>query len=344
MFVRNAWYVAAWDHEVAGTPFARTILNEPIVLYRRSDGTPVALADRCCHRGAPLSLGRVDGDDLECGYHGLVFAASGECVRVPGQTRIPPGARVRSYPVVERWRWLWVWMGDPAKADASRIEDFHWLDDPAWRAKGTVLHVKCDYRNLIDNLLDLTHLAYVHRSTLGNAAVAEAADVEAERIGDKVRVTRWMIDQPPPPMYLKVREFAGNIDRWQIIEFTPPGFVKLDIGGAEAGTGARNGNRSRGIERMSLNAITPETDRSLHYFWADAHNFRIDDPAMTDLLYRQVLEAFTEDKAILEAQQASLEVRRAASQVDIVQDAGGLQARRILDRLVAEEAAASIAA
>jgi vanillate O-demethylase monooxygenase subunit len=201
--------------------------------------------------------------------------------------------------------------------------------------------VACDYRNLIDNLLDLTHLAYVHRSTLGNAAVAEAAEVATERLGDRVRVTRWMMDRPPPPMYLKVRDFQGNIDRWQIIEFTPPGFVTLDIGGADAGTGARGGDRSRGIERMSLNAITPATDRSLHYFWADAHNFRIEDPAVTDLLFRQVLEAFTEDKAVLEAQQRALDARPPAAAIDTNQDAAGLQARRILDRLVAEETGAA---
>jgi len=337
MFVRNAWYVAAWDHEVGRAPLARTFLDQPVVLYRREDGRPVALADRCCHRSLPLGCGRVVGDDLECGYHGLTFAPDGECVRVPGQVRIPPGARVRAYPIVERWHWLWIWMGDPARADPDRIEDFHWLDDPAWRAKGTRLDVACDYRNLIDNLLDLTHLAYVHRSTLGNMAVAEAAEVTAERRGDRVRVTRWMMDRPPPPMYLKVKQFAGNIDRWQIIEFSPPGFVTLDIGGADAGTGARQGDRSRGIERMSLNAITPATGRSLHYFWADAHNFRIDEPELTDLLFRQVLEAFSEDKAILEAQQASLDRGRAATQIDTNQDAAGLQARRILDRLVAEE-------
>jgi vanillate O-demethylase monooxygenase subunit len=180
-------------------------------------------------------------------------------------------------------------------------------------------------------------LAYVHRSTLGNTAVAEAAEVATERLGDRVRVTRWMMDRPPPPMYLKIRQFEGNIDRWQIIEFSPPGFVKLDIGGADAGTGARRGDRRRGIERMSLNAITPATGRSLHYFWADAHNFRIDEPVLTDLLFRQVLEAFTEDKTILEAQQASIDRARELPQIGTNQDAAGLQARRILDRLVAEE-------
>jgi vanillate O-demethylase monooxygenase subunit len=341
MFVQNAWYVAAWDREVGETPLARTFLNQPVVLYRRGDGRPAALADRCCHRSLPLSCGKVIGNDLECGYHGLAFAPDGACVRVPGQTRVPPGAHVRAYPVVERWRLLWIWLGDPALADPTRIMDFHWLDDPAWRARGTRLDVACDYRNLIDNLLDLTHLAYVHRSTLGNAAVAEAAEVTTERQGDRVRVTRWMMDRPPPPMYLKIRPFEGNIDRWQIIEFTPPGFVTLDIGGADAGTGARQGDRRRGFERMSLNAITPATEKSLHYFWADAHNFRIDEPTVTDLLFCQVLEAFTEDKAILEAQQVSIDRGLAGEQVDTNQDGAGLQARRILDRLIAEEAAVS---
>ena len=137
MFPRNFWYVAAWDWEVRRQElFARTICGEPIVFWRREDGTPAALEDRCCHRHMPLSHGKLRGSDVECVYHGLTYDGTGACIRVPSQKAIPPGAKVRSYPVVERYHWVWIWMADPALADPATIEDFHWMDDPAWRAKG----------------------------------------------------------------------------------------------------------------------------------------------------------------------------------------------------------------
>ena len=130
MFLKNCWYVAAWDHEVTAAPLARTLLCEPVVLYRTEDGTAVALEDRCCHRALPLSMGKVVGDRLQCGYHGLEFDSGGACVRVPGQAQIPPGASVRSYPLVERWKYLWIWMGDPALADEALIPNWWWFDHP----------------------------------------------------------------------------------------------------------------------------------------------------------------------------------------------------------------------
>ena len=233
--------------------------------------------------------------------------------------------------------WVWIWMGDAEDADEADIEDFHWLDDPDWRAAGCRIPMECDYRLGIDNLLDLTHLPYVHATTLGNAAVAEQAEVRTERHGAGVRVTRWMIDVPAPPMYRRLVDFGTNIDRWQIIDFSPPCFVKLDLGGAPTGTGARQGDRSKGFERKSLNALTPETGTTIHYFWADAHNFDIDKPEVTQLLFEQVHEAFMEDKAFLEAQQRAFDRDRGRPLVDINADAGGLEARRILDRLLAEQ-------
>ena len=173
-FVRNAWYVAAWQHEVeAGQALSREILGTPVLLYRTADGTPVALEDRCCHRALPLSMGRVLGDRIECGYHGLQFDRAGDCVAVPGQIAIPPGARVPAYPLVERDRFVWIWMGDADRMDPADIPAFHWLDHPDWRAKPSYLHIRCNYQLLIDNLLDLSHLPFVHPTTLGEMGVAE---------------------------------------------------------------------------------------------------------------------------------------------------------------------------
>ena len=130
MFVRNAWYVAAWDHEVGRSMLRRIILDEPVVLFRTTEGKAVALEDRCCHRQAPLSMGKLVGNIVTCPYHGLQYDPSGACVKIPSQDRVPPSAKVKSYPLVEKNHWLWVWLGDPAKADPKLIEDFHWLDDP----------------------------------------------------------------------------------------------------------------------------------------------------------------------------------------------------------------------
>jgi len=135
MFPRNFWYVAAWDTEIRRQELLRrTICSEPIVFYRREDGTPVALEDRCCHRHMPLSDGVLKGDNIECLYHGLTYDPSGTCIHIPSQTTIPAEAKVRSYPVFEKHHWIWIWMGEPALANPDEIEDFHWLDDPDWRA------------------------------------------------------------------------------------------------------------------------------------------------------------------------------------------------------------------
>lgn len=346
MFPRNYWYVAAWADEVRRQElFRRTICDEPVVFYRREDGRPVALEDRCCHRHMPLSEGRLRGDNVECIYHGLLYDPAGTCIRVPSQLQIPPGACIHSYPVAERYGWIWIWMGEPQLADPDKIADFRWMEDPAWRHKGERLDLEANYLLLVENLLDLTHLQFVHPTTLGTEAIS-GNPIKTERDGDTVRVTRWILDSPPPPFFQKAGGFGPdeNVDRWQIIEYVPPGFVRLDVGAAKAGTGAPQGDRSQGFSMRNLNAITPETDRTTHYFWAQAHDFRIDDPTVTELLFRQVHTAFMEDLHVLRAQQANLEAfGMNPPQVDFNQDAGGLQARRVVDRILEQEAASGSA-
>jgi vanillate O-demethylase monooxygenase subunit len=341
MFLRNFWYVAASDSEVQKKPLGRMILGEPIVLFRTEDGTPVAFEDRCPHRRLPLSMGKLVDDVLQCHYHGLRFDRTGKCVRVPGQDLIPPSARVKTYPVVERYRWLWIWMGDPALANPDEITDFHWLQDPNWGAKGAYLHVKANWQLVVDNLLDLTHLAFVHESTIGNAAVAENAAVKVTRKPNNVVVTRWMIDTPPPPTFVKVAGFKTNVDRWQIIDFTPPAFLRLDIGACPTGTGAPEGHRQGGINMRNLNAITPETETTSHYFWGQAHDFDVNNTETTEKIFQQIQTAFLEDVEVFTAQQRSIDLQPDAPQVDINADTGGIQARRIIDRLREEERTAA---
>jgi vanillate O-demethylase monooxygenase subunit len=345
MFLRNHWYVAASDREIASKPLGRIILGEPVVMFRAEDGAPVALEDRCPHRRLPLSMGKlVGGDILQCHYHGLRFDRTGACVRVPGQDAIPATARVKSYPVVERYHWLWIWMGDPALADPANIPDYHWLDDPNWGAKTDYLYAQCNWQLVNDNLLDLTHLAFVHETTIGNMALVEHAAVRVQRTPQGVQVTRWIIDQPAPPTFVKVGGFTGNVDRWQIIDYTPPGFIRLDVGATPTGTGAPEGRRVGGIQMRNLNAMTPETETTTHYFWGQAHDFEPRNPDMTERVFQQIKTAFLEDVAVFTAQQRNIELDPDAPQIDVNADSGGIQARRIVDRLYAEEQATMAAA
>lgn len=346
MFLKNYWYVAASEGEVKECPLGRTFLGEPVVLFRDANGVPGALEDRCAHRHLPLSMGKVVGEALQCHYHGLRFDRAGKCVKVPGQEVIPAAARVKSYPVAERYGWIWIWMGDPALANSDKITDFHWLRDPAWGAKTSYLHAEANWQLVVDNLLDLTHLAFVHETTIGNAALVENASVRVQRDGNTVLMTRWMIDTPPPPTFVKVGGFTGNVDRWQIIDYTPPAFLRLDVGACPTGTGAPEGNRVNGISMRNLNAITPETETTSHYFWGQCHSFDVNNPETTEKIFQQINTAFLEDVAVFQAQQRSIAMRPDAPKVDIMADAGANQARRIVKQLYTEEqgAASGIAA
>jgi len=330
MYLRNSWYVAAWGREVTRTPLARMLLGQPVVLYRRQDGTPVALEDRCCHRHLPLSMGRIEGDDLRCGYHGLRFDASGACVEIPGQARIPREARVRAYPLQERYSWVWIWMGDPAKADPALIPNWWWADHPEWAfSKPDRIHVRCNYQLVSDNVLDVTHLAYVHATSIGASSITEFPAI-VERDERLVRLTRWILDRPPPPLYREAGGFKGNVDRWQIVEHVPPCF-SVNFAGCKDETGR--------IDLMALSAPTPETASTTHYFFGFVRNFKLGDPAVDRVFEVDFVRVFNEDVPVLEAQQRMLELMPGAPKIDIAVDAAPLAARRMLERLLAQEAA-----
>jgi phenylpropionate dioxygenase-like ring-hydroxylating dioxygenase large terminal subunit len=340
MYLKNSWYVAAWGNEITSDkPFARIILDEPIVFFRKHDGSVAALEDRCPHRHAPLHLGRIEGDHLQCGYHGLQFDGEGRCVKVPGQDEIPPKARVKSYPVAERHGWVWVFMGAADRAHSTPIPDFSRMNDPAFAPTGATNYVRCNYELINDNLLDLSHVGYVHGSTIGNTEMGEKGRLRVARTERGVRVTRWVIDCAPPPTYLKSGQFADGerIDRWQIIDFEPPCFVQIHVGGARTGTGAPEGHRVGGLGMWILNAMTPETASTTHYFWGVARDFKVESPEVTGVVHKDIATAFQQDKDILEQQQKVIHLFVDPENVDIVADAGGIQARRLLRQLMRTE-------
>lgn len=339
----NGWWVAAWDHEVTTKGLlARTIGGKPLAMYRTENGQPVALADACWHRLAPLSQGKLlPGGQVQCPYHGLQFNAAGRCTFMPAQETINPSARVASFPAVERDRYVWVWLGDPELADPARIPDMHQMSSSEWAGDGETIHADCNYQLILDNLMDLTHEEFVHSSSIGQEELS-GSDFEVTHEGNSVTVSRWMYGINPPPFWLKnMRDkfpgFEGKVDRWQIIHYEFPGTICIDVGVAKAGTGAPDGDRSQGVNGYVMNTITPETDRTSHYFWAFMRNYRLDSQLITTQLRNGVHGVFGEDEVMLKAQQAAIEANPDHEFYSLNIDAGGMWVRRILEKaLVAE--------
>ena len=337
-FLKNTWYVAAWSHEIGSEGMlARTITRVPLIFLRDANGAVFALEDRCCHRAAPLSKGRREGDTVRCMYHGLLFDTSGKCIEIPSQDFIPPAAKVRSYPVVERFRWVWVWMGDPQRADPALIPDTHYLDDAGWRGIPGYLHYDANYLLITDNLLDFSHLSYVHETTLGGKSSYAAIRPKVTRSSRSVRVERWLLDDEPAPFLKGLKSWPGNVDRWNIYDVLLPGVLLMDSGSAAAGTGAPEGRRVDAATFFGCQAVTPETERTSHYFFQQSHSFALDDPNVTENLTRSVRAGFQEDKDIILAQQAILDLDPNAPMLGLRMDVALASFRSMLENAIAEE-------
>ncbi len=336
MYLKNEWQVAAFSKEVSlGAPFARVICDEPIAFFRTASGRLAAVEDRCAHRGTPLSLGRVVGETLQCGYHGACFDTHGKCVSVPGQKVISFHARVRAYPVAERFGCIWIWIGDEALADAAKIPDVHWMNDPLWVASTGYHHIRANYQLLTDNLLDLSHETYVHGKTIGHEAVAESAETVSTD-SESVTVAKEMPNCTAPPFYQHAARVSATdrVNRWQRTRFLPPAYTVIDVGvdpiNAAAPAIQFNGR--------VINLITPETGTTSHYFWAFARSERLDEPALTEYLRAAVDATFEEDKVMLEGQQTRMNhpthpTFGAAFRTDVAP----MQARKLLARLIAAQ-------
>lgn len=337
-FIRNAWYTAAWSTELGRELLARTFLNEPVVMFRREDGKPVAMADRCPHRFAPLSAGRLVGDNVECGYHGLTFDCAGSCVRNPTQPgHLPKAAKVKIYAVVERYNMIWIWMGDPAQADATLVPDFHQYDYPQWAWSGDYLKIEANYLLATDNLLDLSHAGFVHRGLLGDDK--QAAAEGSTEVGDTGLVEHRMSRDGPAVAAWKAAfdNYEGHVDYWFNMRWDAPGSMLLDVGVTPTGE-----QREAGVYIFDVNNLTPETDTTTHYFYGHARNYRIDDPSVTTMWREALAYAFDQDRRMLEAQQRNI------GNVDLMTlkpvmnkaDHAAVQARRIVQRMVQRESGA----
>jgi len=333
-FPLNMWYVAALSSELKDKPIARTLLNEAVVLYRSADGEVGALEDRCCHRALPLSKGTIDEGGLRCGYHGLLFDKSGKCIEIPGQEVISDRARVAAYTVKEQDSLIWIWFG-AEKDGLPDCEPPHYPvhNDDRYLYDGDVYHYNAPYQLIHDNLLDLSHLGYVHLKTIGgNAKIHMNAKMNVEKNGDSVRVTRYMPNSVPPPTYTDAYPFKGNVDRWQEIVFYPS-HLEIWTGAVDVNTEPMDDPNRGGFHLKGFHGVTPETDTSSFYIWTQASNPTSDKEENMRLVIEQTALTFDEDKEVIEAQYDNMKRFGDRKMIDIHVDTGANLARRIVKKL-----------
>lgn len=337
--IRNAWYCAAWSHEVTQELFARRILDTPVLLHRTEAGKPIALLDICPHKLAPLSLGKKVGDNVQCGYHGLEFDCSGNCVRNPqGNGQIPVGATLRSFPLLERYGVLWIWMGDPERADPSKIIDCSQFDDPKWRTVKGGHHVNSNYMLLVENLLDLGHALYLHKTSGGISGelVLSESSIEQEP-GKLLDLRLYRNATPPGAIFAKHMPKGVPLDYNADMLWVAPCMLQSHNGCSESGR-ARDGS---GLSLRGTHLLTPETQHTMHYFYGTSRNYALDDPEMDEAYRRFQRDALhAEDSMVAEAIDAvsknalTLGVRMVLLSTDV----SGVRVNRMLDQMAAAEA------
>lgn len=342
-YLRNAWTQAAWATELApGTLLARTLLDEPLVLYRDANGMPHALADRCPHRFAPLSMGTLcdGGASVQCPYHGLRFDGAGACVHNPhGDGRIPQAAKVRSYPVVERWSAVWIWMGEAQRADPDLIPAFEFNDPEHWAVGTGSMVVDAPYELEIDNILDLSHIEFMH--PLFSSDAVRRGKVECVQDGQTVWSKRFMPDDTQVPDFLRqaFQVPTGAVDRWLHVRWNAPASLALWAGGVASGT-----PMAQGVVSQQAHCFTPQDACRTHYFYSMAFP-RAMGP-MAEALAAEGVAALKvpfeqEDKPVVEA------VGRRMGGADLFAlkpvllpgDAAAVRARRLLQALIDQERA-----
>lgn len=316
IFVENTWYAAAWEYEVAEADnrLARTICETPLVFYKAENGSYVALDDRCCHRAAPLSIGRVEGNCIRCLYHGMLYDPSGKVVEIPGQNHIAKAMKVRSYPVTAKGGMIWIWMGEAELADENDIIDFAPLSDSEnWRGfeKEAYMHYDANWLLIVDNLSDFSHVAFVHTNTLGGSEAYAYSSIpeEVKKLDDGFALVRWHNNSNPPPFHAKVipaSELNLKLDRCNDVSMHLPGVFLMKTLFAPAGWDKEENDLSVCREYRNCQFMTPETRNTTHFFWNYLHNFDLDKPAISKSLKKSLLEGFMEDKVFIEKQQKLL--------------------------------------
>ena len=333
--IRNCWYVAALSSEVSRDIISRRLLGIDVAFYRTEAGEPVAVRNRCPHRSFPLAKGRLVGDTLICGYHGMQFDPSGRCVNMPSMPIVPTNAQVRSFDIVERAPLIWIWMGDPDKADEALIPDTHWLNDPAWKSVSGQFFLKSDYVSMHENLLDQTHFPFLHPGAIGTPEYARSK-LKIRRDGEVVIIDRLLKNSPPPGVYAMPTGLTGKlVDRHSEARFQSPAlhvaFAKIVDPTPPAGALSEY--------RFNITHIfTPETNESIHYWWFNSRNFDLENKESDVFLHTSSDKAYLED---VDALEWIMDVVRKDTEkqfdLNFAPDKPGLLMRRALyDRAAAE--------
>lgn len=343
MYAKNAWYVAAWNNELADdTPLALTILNERLVIFRSSStGRVAALEDRCVHRLAPLSLGRCEGANLRCMYHGLLFDPDGKVVEIPGQDKIPPQAKIRSYPVAEHGSWIWVWMGDTALADPALVPPSVGPEDPDYTMGQGFLDYEAEARLINDNLLDFSHLSYVHAESFQVGTEFADSLPKLETLDRGIRYTRWITNDAGP----QSRGADEKLDNYMSYDFLVPGVLLMWSAGFPLGTAKAcdfsEPDRSKAVSGLTFTsqAVTPMTDKTSRYFFCWGPHRNHGDEKLRDTLMGIADMAFGEDKAMIEAQQRVVNATENPVVMPTAHDKGVTIFNRMVDRMIKAEPA-----
>lgn len=350
MFLRNTWYVAGWSSEFDQSPTARIIAGEPLALFRKPDGELTALEDRCPHRWAPLSMGRVEEGELRCMYHGLKFSTDGRCTEVPGQERVPSKLRVRKFPVRERHQWVWIWMGDPDQADDTLIPDVSLLDQPWRRIRTGQIDYQAHHALISDNLLDLSHIAFLHEKTLGRRPDDEPADkqmatpqggAEAKQIDRGIRYEGWRTGEFSRSVIQA--KSAPNGDVWSRLDYMVPGIfisrvATYPVGAAaECEFGPPPSDMEALSDNVSCQAVTPMTQRTTRYFYSSGPRAGDVSDEEAEAMWEIAQEAFLEDRVMIEAQQKNIDNHPGDRMGGIAADRGPAMFRKMMERMMRAE-------
>lgn len=338
-YPRNQWYVAAFSKDVTSAPLARVLLDTPVAMYRTQDGSPVALYDRCPHRGLPLSMGKVDGDILRCNYHGIEFAAGGKATHVPQQTQIYASLCVESFPVIDKGPFLWIWLGDKAAADHALLPDISWMSlgrEDECVVPYLTFEVDAHFQLLHDNLADVSHLPYVHAGLLDDGSI-DKTDIDFQEEGQELRLVRKSsrIKLPPAVAALYGADPDKEYDRW----FENSTFVPSLCLGRQILTESDN-PQAKPIMLLVVNAVTPSTHSKTFMFDVQGNLFEHgsdEDKARIEMVIQQDIDVWNVLQQRYEQFGDTLEI-------SIVSDAAGLASRKIFERLVAAERAERVAA
>ncbi len=334
--IRNAWYVAAKSSEISRELFSRQYLGISTVIFRKQDGTPVALQNRCCHRSFPLVEGRLDGDVLECGYHGFRYDCAGRCIAIPSQKKAPENIRLRCFPLIEKKPFIWIWPGDPALADESLLPHQAFFDHADWAVNIGYLKIQGSYVHLHENLLDLSHLSFLHAKTFGTPEYARAP-LEATVEDAHFEVWRH-VECELPPIYARPLGWEGDqAMRSSGSLFISPG-LHLNTGVLKNLDHPEKMQDSQPMVKVAQ-LITPETNTSTNYYYAQCRNFALDDREMGKFMLEANQAAFSEDVFAIEHINRMQDNDRTPGfyEIDVAADRPGVSMRRHLKKLADAE-------